>query len=109
MSVNQRTSNATSFTYFLSSLGEKDVDETLLNEMEDDDDEETWLECDDETEGSNQDARCLFCEAMLPSPEDVLFNHCPKIHDFDIRINRRKYGRLFGFLFLLFKDTGHYW
>ncbi|XP_033624740.1 protein arginine N-methyltransferase 3-like [Asterias rubens] len=82
---------STKDTCFLSRNGEKDVDETLLNEMEDDDDEETWLECDDETEGSNQDARCLFCEAMLPSPEDVLFNHCPKIHDFDIRINRRKY------------------
>ncbi|XP_038076266.1 protein arginine N-methyltransferase 3-like isoform X2 [Patiria miniata] len=74
--------------------GEKDVDEADFQDDldEDDDNDDAWLECEEDAdETGNQTARCLFCEAMLPSVEEALFSHCPEAHKFDIRQIKRKH------------------
>ncbi|XP_022083791.1 protein arginine N-methyltransferase 3-like isoform X1 [Acanthaster planci] len=70
--------------------GEKDVDETV-RDLDEEDDDDGWLEYDEEVEMGHQGAKCLFCQAMLPSVEEVLFKHSMDVHRFDIREIKRKH------------------
>ena len=57
-----------------------------MNQLIDDDDfddlgdDDAW----NEEEMEQAPAKCLFCEALIESPE-MVFQHCTQLHQFDIR------------------------
>ncbi|XP_018410260.1 PREDICTED: protein arginine N-methyltransferase 3 [Nanorana parkeri] len=69
---------------------DEDLDDApdLIDCEDGDGDDAAW---DDEDSGLQQEARCLFCERIFPSPEEV-FHHCQDQHRFNIREFVSTYG-----------------